>query len=393
MLGWDFALCPQAPVWAVDWDAIEERYAWIRALADVPQEPCYHAEGDVLIHTRMAAEALAGFDEWRALDSGARAVLFLAALLHDVAKPDCTLVEPDGRITAYGHARRGATKVRTLLYTGEGFDAPAPLLVRETVAALVRHHGLPLWLLEKDDPARAEIAASQTVRQDWLALVAEADVRGRRCADQGELLDRIALFRAHCEELECYRQPRAFPTAHSRFAYFHGSRDPDYQAYDDTVCEVMLLAGLPGAGKDTWIRQHVPGLPVISLDALRQELGVAPSDDQGAVAHTAKARARELLRARTSFVWNATNVTRALRAPLIELFVAYHARVHIVCVDAPYQTLLRRNASRARPVPPRVIAMLLHKLEVPDATEAEHVTWVYDDEDGGTVSRDLPIGL
>ncbi len=81
----------------------------------------------------------------------------------------------------------------------------------------VRHHGLPLWFLDRADPARAVVAASQVARLDHVAMLAEADVRGRICADQRELLDRIELFRQYCVELGCLAQPRAFASAHSRF--------------------------------------------------------------------------------------------------------------------------------------------------------------------------------
>lgn len=377
MGAWQFSDVPQPPDWRVDWESIERRFAWIRAMAGVPQEPAHHAEGDVLTHTRMVAEALAALPAWRALESGERAILFAAALLHDVAKPACTRVEPDWRIASPGHAKAGERMARYALWTGAGLDGGAPPAFREAVAGLVRWHGLPLWLLEKPDPLRAAIAASLTARLDRVALLAEADVRGRVCADQGELLERVELFRLFCEEAGCYSGPRRFASDHSRFVYFRSERGvPDYAAYDDTVCEVTLMAGLPGAGKDTWVREHRPGLPVVSLDAIRRELRIGPREPQGAVAAEAKARARELLRRRPSFVWNATNVTRAARAPLIDLFAAYHARVRIVYVDAPFEELLARNRARPDPVPEAVIARLARRLEVPDLTEAHAVEWV-----------------
>ena len=137
------------------------------------------------------------------------------------------------------------------------------------------------------------------------------------------------------------------------------------------------MSGLPGAGKDTWIVRHAPDLPVISLDMIRRELKVTPSDDQGAVAALAKSRARELLRRQQSFIWNATNITRALRTSLIDLFAAYHARIRIVYVDAPWEVILRRNQEREASVPEPVIARMLRKLEVPDLTEAHTVEWVW----------------
>ena len=347
-------------------------------MAGVPQEPGYHAEGDVLTHTSMVAQALAALDEWRALAEPERTALFAAALLHDVAKPACTRVEADGRITSPRHAQVGGTMARALLWAGEGLDAAPPFPIRETISRLVRYHGLPLWFFEKPDPLRAVIEASQSVRLDWVALLAEADVRGRLCADQQELLDRIVLFRAFCEESRCYRAPREFASDHSRFVYFHRpSGDPEYAAYDDTTCEVVLMSGLPGAGKDTWIRDHYPDRPVISLDQIRHELSISPRDNQGKVVWTAKERAREYLRQHKSFVWNATNITRSVRAPLIALFTSYAARVRIVYVDASRDVLISRNAKRAQPIPVPVIERLAAKLDVPDLTEAHAVEWVW----------------
>jgi predicted kinase len=385
---WTFPGCPEPPDWTLDWEALTQRFAWLRALEGTPQEPDYHAEGDVLTHTRLVAEALiadaliadaliAGAG-WRALEPERRSTLFVAALLHDVAKPACTQIAADGGVSSPGHARAGATMAREILTRGEGFMAAMQFPQREVVARLVRLHGLPLWFLEKRDPQRAVLTASMSARLDDVAALAEADVRGRICADQRGLLDRVALFRSYCEEQACLTQPYAFASDHSRFIYFRDpAKAPTYAAYDDTVCEVILMSGLPGAGKDTWIARHAPDLPVISLDAIRREMKVTPADDQGAVAALAKSRARELLRRQRSFVWNATNITHTLRAALIDLFAAYHARIRIVYVDAPWDVILRRNQEREASVPEPVIARMLRKLEVPDPTEAHAVEWVW----------------
>ncbi len=373
---WTFPFCPTPAAWHLDWEGIERQFHWIRALAGVEQDPFYHAEGDVLVHTRMVATELVGLDAWRALPPQARMQVFAAALLHDVAKPQRTHVGENGRINSHGHARHGESMARRILWSGDELAGPPPFAVREQIARLVRFHGLPMHFLEKPQPERAVIRASMSVRLDDVALLAEADMRGRMCADQPELLERIELFREFCREQGCYDGPRQFASPYSRFMYFQSEqRDPDYAAYDDTTFEVVLMAGLPGVGKDSWITQHLGGWPIIALDEIRKRLHISPEGNQGLVIQTAKEQARGYLRQQQPFVWNATNVTRSLREQLVNFFVSYGARVRIVYLDAPLETIFRRNRSRAAHVPEAVMNKLIDKLDVPDMAEAHVVLW------------------
>lgn len=350
---------------------------WLHNLANTPQDPYYHAEGNVLIHTRLVAEALVANLHWRQLPPIWRTILFVAALLHDIGKPDCTEIGPDGRITAEGHARLGAGLARRLLWEGAIFGSVPALAVRETIVALVRLHGLPIWFLEKADSLRAVVLASWRVPLDMLALLAEADARGRICHDLPELLDRIELFREQARELACFIQPFPFGNNQSRVRYYHRlQNDPHYTAYDDTAFDVIVLSGLPGAGKDTWIKQHVPMLPMLSLDAVRAELGIAPNQPQGAVFQRAKEQARVLLRAQTPFVWNATNVSRRLRMPLIAFFLGYRARVRLVYLDAPLDLIRLRNQRRPQAVPAKLITKLVRQFDLPEPGEAHLVEYV-----------------
>jgi hypothetical protein len=252
---------PEPPLYRVDWQALDEDYAWIRALKGVEQDPIHHAEGDVWIHTRMVCEALTELAAWRALAESERRIVFWAALLHDVSKPACTR-EEGGRVTARGHSGRGEVEARSILWRlGAPFDE------REHVARLILAHQLPFFAIEKESAERLAISVSQVARCDLLALVAEADMRGRRCEDQRRLLDNIELFRELCRDTGCFSEPFRFATEHSRVEYFRNeSRDPRYRAHDDTEFEVVLMSGLPGSGKDQWLKHQAPGLPVVSLD-------------------------------------------------------------------------------------------------------------------------------
>ncbi len=84
MQPWYFPLTPIGPDFGLDWAAIVQTYDWLLPLADCPQNPAYHAEGNVLIHTRLVCEALIVLPAWRDLDATARSILFAAALMHDI---------------------------------------------------------------------------------------------------------------------------------------------------------------------------------------------------------------------------------------------------------------------------------------------------------------------
>ncbi len=361
---------PEPPGWRIDWDTLDRRFQWIRAMRGCPQDAAYHAEGDVRAHVRMVCEALAGMEDWRRLPAGDREIVFAAALLHDAAKPSCTRHE-DGRITSRGHSRRGAMLARRILWElGTDFAA------REQVCGLVRYHQSPFHLINRADAQRLAFLISHNAGCGLLAILARADALGRQCSDQSSILERVALFEEYCREQDCLLTPRRFPSAHSRFLYFRSEgRDPNYLAYDDSRCQVTLLSGLPGSGKDTWVAEHLSGLPVVSLDAIRETLEAEPTGNQGAVIQAAREEARVLLREARDFAWNATNLSRDVRRQLIDLFADYGAQVRIVYVEANPARLFPQNRNREAAVPEEALQRMMERWEVPDSTEADEVEW------------------
>jgi tRNA nucleotidyltransferase (CCA-adding enzyme) len=97
------------------WTAHFPELARIRG---VPQDPEWHPEGDVGIHTMHVVNAAARIAERDNLEGDDRAVLLFAALTHDFAKADTTeLRQKEGvpRWTAYGHEPAGGPLARRFL--------------------------------------------------------------------------------------------------------------------------------------------------------------------------------------------------------------------------------------------------------------------------------------
>lgn len=377
-------LIPGPPDWNISWDALEQTClgAFFSQMAKTPQNPLYHGEGDVLTHTRMVCEALAGLGQFRRLDEGRRQALFLAALLHDIGKITHTRLE-DGKWTSPRHAAAGAAMARELLWLECGWCGDSYWqALRETVCALIRYHSLPPHAVGEETGMRRLLKAAADGELlphfsiELLCMLAKADILGRICLDQAELLEAVELCGALAEEQGCLTRPRLFPSRHTAFSYYGGTlSQPDYALYDDTWGEIILMCGLPGTGKDTWIAKNYPDLPVVSLDAIRAELGISPVGPQKKVVDEARERAKALLRKKRSFVWNATNVTADLRQRQVQLFTSYHASARIVYLETEWKEELRRNKHRAAVVPEDTILRMLAKLTPPEPFEAHRVEW------------------
>ena len=111
-----------------------EFYPELAAIQSVPQDPEWHPEGDVWIHTMHVCDAAAVIAERDQLSDFDRSVLLLSALCHDLGKP-ATTEFVDGRWRAHGHCEAGVAPTRTFL---ERIGCPESLI--EVIEPLVAEH-------------------------------------------------------------------------------------------------------------------------------------------------------------------------------------------------------------------------------------------------------------
>jgi tRNA nucleotidyltransferase (CCA-adding enzyme) len=165
--------------WLYDMGVVDQIFPELKSLMGVPQEPEWHPEGDVDVHTLMVAdEARKLIDD---LPYERQVAVMLGAVAHDFGKPPTTQFF-EGRWRSHSHDEAGVEPTNTFLdtlgiYTLNGFD------VRNQVVQLVRYHLKPGEFYKVNDKSPVGDGAfrrlARKVEPDLLYRVAKADSLGR----------------------------------------------------------------------------------------------------------------------------------------------------------------------------------------------------------------------
>ena len=155
---------------------VDRLFPELAALVDCPQEPEWHPEGDVWIHTLLVVdEARRRIDD---LPRPQRIAVMLGAVCHDFGKP-ATTAYVDGRIRSLDHEEKGVPPATAFLdrlnvHTLDGYD------VRGQVLGLVAHHLKPgMWRAAPKVGDGAFRRLARKVDLELLARLAKADCLGR----------------------------------------------------------------------------------------------------------------------------------------------------------------------------------------------------------------------
>ncbi|UBV44303.1 AAA family ATPase (plasmid) [Deinococcus taeanensis] len=385
----------------------------LEQLSRTPQDPEWHAEGDVAAHTDLVLAEGYRVAREQALNPDERLVLTLAAAFHDLGKALTTRRAEDGRgaarVISPRHADRGRSYLAYRLP-----DLGLPHAVTAAVMGLVgHHHDLGRTLTAGTARAYHRLARQMNLR--LLYLLEQADVRGRVAPNRASALEDLELFRLGAEEFGVWAQPDPYAGWRDAVARDLAGFAPEYQdlvlaqgvldyeagriqtpeeavargyAARRGFAQLVVTCGPSGAGKSSWVAEYLPDFEVVSLDRLRETLAGKRADQgvNGQVLQAAKAQLRAALRAGRRVVWDATNTRRDFRSLPLTLGFDYGALTTLVVFQPPLSSLFGRNPARVHAVPARVLAARVENAEFPYVTEA-HRTVLLDE-----YFRALPAG-
>ena len=190
---------------ALSLGVVERLFPELHALVECPQEPEWHPEGDVWVHTLQVIDQMR--TRLDGLPRPQQIALMLGAVCHDFGKP-ATTAYADGRIRSIDHEEQGVAPAtlfldRLNIHSFDGYD------VRKQVLGLVAQHLKPgMWFKAKDpvgDGAFRRLA--HKVDLELLARLAKSDCLGR---EPGVFnCDAMDWFLKRARELGVDRRPPA----------------------------------------------------------------------------------------------------------------------------------------------------------------------------------------
>ena len=349
------------------WQKVAELFPYSSEMKSCIQDSVYHAEGDVWTHVQMIAQHV--YDRGQAND-----LQLLTTLYHDIAKAKTReeIVQPDRiRVSHPYHSRIGAQMAWTDMWKYNIGD----IATRLQVYKQIQWHQRSYHIWKHSDMIKS--ALSYGADASWADLIefSICDNLGRISEHQDETVESLELLRMWLDEQGIAN--KQWHSNSSKMFYFEkDGRDHTYHAQRPNGSNVIIMCGLPGSGKDTYVAKTFYRFPVISMDQIRASMKIDHGDNQGPVIQAALEKAKEYLRKKESFVWNSTNLTRLARGKVLDLCRSYDAYTNIYVMGTDFQTTLAGNKNRKAVVPESVIYGMLNKWEPVSRTEAHEVNWI-----------------
>lgn len=374
-------------------EMVGDNFPLLKRFKETQQDTVWHAEGDVHIHTDMVLNETYDIIANKAshLSDDDKFCLIMAALLHDIFKPIVTKeIERNGRqcIIAPKHEYLGLSylvhKIQSLNISREN---------SEKILGMVGYHQAPKMMVIREATQWNYMNLSRKARLDLLYYLEVADMKGRTCSDLTEQLELLELYKLYAQEYNCfdkvnvpfisdnnYVQKKGFRALINNEIFMPEEADAKFYKHKDNHAELVVLTGLSGVGKSTFIKQHYSDYVIVSLDDIRADIckkGRQDHSSEDKVLYAAKLQMKTLLASKSKIVYDATNVRKEFRAKVLSLGEQYDALTTLCFLTDSLENIIKRDNAREFSVGEGVIHYQDDRFDYPEIDEADDYVLSY----------------
>lgn len=369
----------------IDWEFMESIPEFAK-LGECQQNPKWHNEGTALQHTKLAdekfrTEVLVGDDVFYELNDDTELLIIRAAIvLHDIGKGVTTSIGKDGNWHSYGHEIEGEKIARVLLWKEDIF-------VREMICSIVRYHMEPLRIFESKNWLSKMIEIGTRIPWKFLYYVKMADLLGSVQNGINTLnqdLMKMDLIKTSAKALNIWDRTSTRNDLQPLVKYFNDRSIFPWKVDCDGKRPVaVIMIGLPGAGKNTWIENNLnqyPDAVQISRDDIRVELGfckpgekyLGTNDEEEKVTEIYNAKLYDAIKNKKNIILNNVHLKKKYRESAVNIIRKAGYFIEYVYVEAP--TIEDNYYRRDGQITPERIKIMALSFEWPDTNEYDKLT-------------------
>lgn len=362
------------------------------ALQKTPQNSRWHQEGNALIHTKLVVKEML-----RTLtkvdDRGGKywLIMMAAALCHDLGKAVTTRWDDEKNdYSSPHHGYEGEKIVRRLFFDED-------IMTREKVCYMVRWHMTMHHILEKpfEEQGKEIFRLTQGMMElDDLIILGQCDAEG---SINEESLDNYYIQNKFDKVLELSLKFRRnfllaseIDNKFDRLAFsYHVDRHKD----DIHPFNVTLIIGVAGAGKDTWVSEHLPDDVMLCRDNIRTEIGIKGEKPFGTKEQEKKVtmifneRLIDCCKNHKDVVINNTNLLKKYRTEFVKTVLPYNPFITFVYVEPnEMEDCAKRRTGQIKK---EIVNGMWDRLDFPELSECDRLLISKQDADGDSFTSEF----
>ena len=157
------------------------------------------------------------------------------------------------------------------------------------------------------------------------------------------------------------------------------------------VPKFIMVVGLPGAGKSSFLQSHFKDFNIYSSDLIRKELfnDINSQENNNLVFDTLHNRIREDLKNGVSCCYDATNIHKKYRKAFLETIKKIPCQKQCYIIATPIELCLERDENRDRTVGNAIIDKMYKNFDIPVMREGwDNVFICYTEDSRGYYNAD-----